>query len=479
MGQLNVAQVQGLSTEAFTVTVPEGNTLKPEGGVRILQQQYQQLPRAQTPNYFATKFNPVDLYNGSFESDGVTQRQEVFGRNAARATMSRDTSVTDSPAGGVPLKMVPTASNDPYTQTYNTNTWSFAEGLVTQGQTWTFSVYVKANQSTQSQIYLFEANSAGNYVVAPSTTTNIGTSWQRISVTRTIANAATDRLQVRLDAHATNALGTELWFDGVMVERGSTPSTFSAAAVPTLENPYSYKEGSIRWADNEQVLQVYKDDEGFTSTAGASDSAVAEPVGTVGAGGGFTVADGANNTGHNVYTSGHNYILHEGLRYNDGTTGDETLGATPNTRQFLEYVSSTSSSNFAFHTGHSSPGGVNWPQYLCVKVSNDRYGKVLDRIRWYKHSAMVGNVNVWGSNKDIKRSNFTNTNANWTYLDRLHFGGSTAGSAGAQVARTFSNTAGYRWYMIEMVDINSTALAYPNVGTQGGWAAYGVTFDKV
>ena len=77
------------------------------------------------------------------------------------------------------------------------------------------------------------------------------------------------------------------------------------------------------------------------------------------------------------------------------------------------------------------------------------------------------------------RSNFTNTNANWTYLDRLHFGGSTAGSAGAQVARTFSNTAGYRWYMIEMVDINSTALAYPNVGTQGGWAAYGVTFDKV
>jgi len=478
MGQLNVAQVQGLSTEAFTVTVPEGNTLKPEGGVRILQQQYQQLPRAQTPNYFATRFNPVDMYAGSLNTDG-TVRQEPFGTSAARATMSRDTSVTDSPAGGVPLKMVPTANNDPYTRTYNTNEWSFAEGLVKQGQTWTFSVYVKANQSTQTQIYLFEAIASGAYVSAPSVTVNIGTTWQRVSVTRTISNAATDRLQVRVDAHSSSALGTQLWFDGAMVERGSTPSTFTASAEPTLENPYSYKEGSIRWADSEGVLQVYKDGEGFTSVAGASDSAIAEPVGTVGAGGGFTVADGANNAGHNVYTSGHNYILHEGLRYNDGTTGDETLSATANTRQFLEYVSSTSNSNFAFHTGHSSPGNVAWPQFLCIKVSNDRYGKVLDRIRWYKHTNMIGNVNLWGSNKDIKRSNFTNTNVNWTFLARLHFGGAGAGSEGAQVARTFSNTAGYRWYMIEMVDINSSALTYPNVGTQGGWAAYGVTFDKV
>ena len=33
--------------------------------------------------------------------------------------MSADSTVTDSPVGGVPLKMVPTANNDPYTQTYN------------------------------------------------------------------------------------------------------------------------------------------------------------------------------------------------------------------------------------------------------------------------------------------------------------------------------------------------------------------------
>lgn len=476
MGQLNVAQVQGLSTEAFTVTVPEGSTLKPEGGVRILQQQYQQLPRAQTPNYFATRFNPVDMYAGSLNTDG-TVRQEPFGNSiqSGRGTSSRDTSVTDSPVGGVPWRVDVTTSNA-FQTGWNNDTANLGECAA--GQTWTFSIYVKASQAAACELLVFGSAGGSGFAqyIGDGSVSSVGTSWTRISQSITFTNNTVKYIRIRIDPLTT---GTTYWFDGAMVERNASPSTFTASAEPTLENPYSYKEGSIRWADNEKVLQVYKDGEGFTSVAGASDSAIAEPVGTVGAGGGFTVADGANNAGHNVYTSGHNYILHEGLRYNDGTTGDETLTATPNTRQFLEYVSSTSSSNFAFHTGHSSPGNVAWPQFLCIKVSNDRYGKVLDRIRWYKHTNMVGNVNLWGSNKDIKRSNFTNTNVNWTFLARLHFGGSGAGSEGAQVARTFSNTAGYRWYMIEMVDINSSALTYPNVGTQGGWAAYGVTFDKV
>ena len=477
MGQLNVAQVQGTSDSSFVVTVPEGNTLQPQGNLRVLGQQSHQLPVAETPNYFATKFNPVDLYNGSFESDGVTQRQEVFGRSATRATMSRDTSVTDSPAGGVPLKMVPTANNDPYTQTYNSNTWSFAEGLVKQGQTWTLSVYVKANLSTQSQIYLFEVNSSGSYVATGNSTTNIATSWQRISFTTTITNSATDRLQVRLDGHQTNASGTELWFDGVMVERGSTPSTFSASAEPTLENAYSYKDGSIRYAVKDDKLEVYKIDTGWTSIAGSTVQGL-QPTGTEGAGGGFTIAEGADDTAHSVYTSGHNFILYEGLRYNDGTTGDETLGATSNTRQFLEYVSSTNNADFAFHTGHTNPGNVAWPQYLAIKVTNQKFGKVLNRLRWYKHTNMIGNVNIWGSNQNIQRTNFTNTSSFWTFIARLHFGGAGAGGEGAQVSRPFTNAYGYRWYMIEMVDINSSALTYPNVGNQGGWAAYGLTFDQ-
>ena len=334
MGRLNVAQLQGTSGSSFTVTVPEGNTLKPKDEVRVLNQQYHQLPVAETPNYFATKFNPVDLYNGSFEIDGVTRRQATFGVNAARATMSRDTSVTDSPAGGVPLKMVPTANNDPYVQTYNSTPWSFAEGLVRQGQTWTFSVYVKANTATTAQIFLFEVRENGTYSTAPNSTTNIGTSWQRISITRTIANADTYALQIRLDGPVNNdALGKELWWDGVMVERGSTPSTFTASAEPTLENPDSYNTANIRYAVKDKNLELYKENK-WTQVAGVAASNTV-PIGTFGNGGGFTIAEGANNTGHNVYTSGHNFILHEGLRYNDGTTGDETLSATSNTRQFV------------------------------------------------------------------------------------------------------------------------------------------------
>ena len=477
MGRLNVAQLQGTSGSSFTITVPEGNTLKPKDEVRVLNQQYHQLPVAETPNYFATKFNPVDLYNGSFEIDGVTRRQEPFGTSAARATMSRDTSVTDSPAGGVPLKMVPTANNDPYVRTYNTTQWSFAEGVVSQGQTWTFSVYVKANTATTAQIFFFEVRENGTYSVAPNSTSNIGTSWQRIDITRTIAQADTYALQIRLDGPVNNdALGKELWWDGVMVERGSTPSTFTASAEPILENPDSYNTANIRYAVKDKNLELYKENKWIQVAGLAASNTI--PIGTFGNGGGFTIAEGANDTGHNVYTSGHNFILYEGLRYNDGTTGDETMSATLATRQFLEFVSSTNSNNFAFHTGHTDPGEVAWPQYLAIKVSNDKFGKVLDRIRWYKHTNMVGNVNIWGSNRDIQRINFTNT-GNYTFIARLHFGGAGAGGEGAQVSRTFTNAYGYRWYMIEMVDINSSSLPYPNVGTQGGWAAYGLTFDKV
>jgi hypothetical protein len=154
------------------------------------------------------------------------------------------------------------------------------------------------------------------------------------------------------------------------------------------------------------------------------------------------------------------------------------MSATSNTRSFLEYVSSTSSSNFAFHTGHSSPGNVAWPQYLAVKVSAYPFGQVINRVRWYKHTNAIGNVNVWGSNQDINRTNFTETGTQWTYIARLHFGGQGSGGEGSQRSQSFTNVYGYRWYMLELMDINSSALSYPSYGTRGGWAMYPVTFDN-
>ena len=41
------------------------------------------------------------------------------------------------------------------------------------------------------------------------------------------------------------------------------------------------------------------------------------PLGSQGNGGGFTVAEGANDTAHQNFTHNGMRILHEGLRYND------------------------------------------------------------------------------------------------------------------------------------------------------------------
>lgn len=269
----------------------------------------------------------------------------------------------------------------------------------------------------------------------------------------------------------------------IELEENSTLSTqaqvniLGQSYIPLPSGSSQHNEtGSVRFFNGN--LEAYINGI-WTSTSGVSNAIGAELfVGTEGNGGGISIAEGADDTNATRYTHGGNYILHEGMRYNDGTTGDETLGATGNCRRFLEYVSSTSGSDFAFHTGHSSPGGVAWPQYLAVKVSNYTYGKVLNRIRWYKHTNAIGNVNVWGSNQSINRLNFTDTAANWTFISRLHFGGFGSGSEGGQVTQSFTNNFGYRWYLVEMVDINSSALSYPNVGSRGGWAMYSMTFDK-
>ena len=55
-------------------------------------------------------------------------------------TLTRDSSVTDSPAGGIPLKIV-TSGSSAYTGTYNSSTWNLAPAA--SGQTWTFSFWVK------------------------------------------------------------------------------------------------------------------------------------------------------------------------------------------------------------------------------------------------------------------------------------------------------------------------------------------------
>ena len=94
-------------------------------------------------------------FTGVNNSDGSVLL-EPWGTSANQATMSADSSVTDSPVGGVPLKMQMSGGNDPYTNTYNSTSWNITEAA--QGEEWTFSVYVKSNQRAVSMLRYFYLN---------------------------------------------------------------------------------------------------------------------------------------------------------------------------------------------------------------------------------------------------------------------------------------------------------------------------------
>jgi hypothetical protein len=154
--------------------------------------------------------HPLDIYAQLPQATSVRLNQE------------RDTSVS-SPLGGIAYKMTPTGA-DPYMATYNNSTYNLASAA--SGQTWTASVYVKANRATAASIFIFEANSSGAYTAADASTVNIGTDWQRISITRTFNQSNTAYVQARIDGPDTYAAGDILWFDGYQVEQQGSVTPF-------------------------------------------------------------------------------------------------------------------------------------------------------------------------------------------------------------------------------------------------------------
>lgn len=127
---------------------------------------------------------------------------------------------------------------------------------------------------------------------------------------------------------------------------------------------------------------------------------------------------------------------------------------------------------FTIHAGHD--GGM---QYLAVRVSSGT-PVVLNQYQWKAHQNGCGNVDFFGSNKDITSANIQDL-INWSFLGRGHFGG-YSGSSEFQ-SRSISinpNNYGYKWYMAFVRD-NGGPLEYPNVGSMGGYAMYGARFNKV
>lgn len=146
--------------------------------------------------------------------------------SGANSTLSRDTTV-QSPVGVTPMKMVQTA-NDPYTPTYGNSSWHIAPAA--SGQTWTVSVWAKADRTTSGQIFVFGANSSGLNVETLAVGINITTVWQRFSHTVTFSSASTVYIQVRLDGNDIrdgSGINTQYWWDGLQVERASSVSPFN------------------------------------------------------------------------------------------------------------------------------------------------------------------------------------------------------------------------------------------------------------
>jgi len=166
--------------------------------------------------------NPLDLFAWC-----------TSGANAA--TLARDTSTSLSPAGGIPMKMT-TSGNDAYTNTYNNSAWNMS--AASSGQTWTVSVWAKANRNitnTTCEILILEANSGGTYITAQSVGIYPTTDWQRFSYTLTLYSAATAYIQVRLDGPNTYTAGDVVWWDGLQIEQKSYPTQF-AAGTRTVTN---------------------------------------------------------------------------------------------------------------------------------------------------------------------------------------------------------------------------------------------------
>ncbi|QVL52883.1 MAG: hypothetical protein KFB97_16250 [Cyanobium sp. M30B3] len=216
---------------------------------------------------YAIVANSAILGTDNIGINGVVQGRTIspFGTSANAATTSRDSSTEVSPVGGVPLRMSVTG-NDPHLATYNSSQWNVADAQ--QGDTWTLSVYAKADRSTSGQLFIFEANENGVITKAPATTIQLGNEWQRHSFTYTFTDPSARYIQVRLDGPDSGGTGASIWWDGLQVEQASQASHFSVSSeinhFAAKFNPldlHSGGFGTLPWtpsSDNVNTLPIVK-----------------------------------------------------------------------------------------------------------------------------------------------------------------------------------------------------------------------------
>jgi len=248
-------------------------------------------------------------------------------------------------------------------------------------------------------------------------------------------------------------LGHQLSFDG----------NLKIPVWGTSTRPSSPETGMIGYNETLKITEIYN------GTAWVNVASSGLPADT-GAGGGWSIAQGADGTNVTGFTTTTMTQYVDSWYLSAGGNGGGGI---------LNYACTGSSSQFHWHTGHNG-NSTQWPLYFAINVSNADKGKVLNQIEWRAHGNAIGNVDFFGSNKSISSANYRNE-SEYTYLGRGHFGGQGGGGSDCTVkTQAFnSNGYGYKWYMMKLVDISSSALTYPNTGNLNGWAMYGMRLNKI
>lgn len=177
-------------------------------------------PKSFSPNTFV---GSLDIYSWYVARRG--------GTTIARGIIEQDNTTSKSPAGGIPLKMN-IIGNDSYLQSYNSAAWNISQ--VQNGQTWTVSVYVKANVATTCELYLFGANSSGvayvndAWIDIANKEFSVTNEWTRIEHQITFSNADVAYIHMRLDGPQSGGIGQTLWWDGLQVELAPTATKFNS-----------------------------------------------------------------------------------------------------------------------------------------------------------------------------------------------------------------------------------------------------------
>lgn len=343
--------------------------------------------------------NPTDIFSWYSSNSGTSNN----------ATPSRDT--IPSPVGNTPLKMV-TTGNDSHIGTYNQTKWNL--GSAVSGQTWTVSVWARASAATTGQIFIFEANSSGTYVQAPSLNINITTEWQRFSYSYTFVNVTTTNIQTRLDGAAVLD-GATIWWDGLQVERSSSVTDFTSSYTGdnilnllgsgsngTLVNGPSYNGsngGSILFNSTGSYVQLNVNSYGITDAY-----TVSFWVKRIGGTGVFLYIGQSTTTGmyfeNYTNTDLYTWFFGPSAAQNNGNWGANALSTTQWTNVTMTMVTSTktqtrylngviSGSPFVFTNAVTAPSGT---QSWLIKNNSQTWSGYISDLKIYNRALTEAEV---------------------------------------------------------------------------------------